>query len=145
MTKPTPAFVLVPFVREKSGHISVSASLGGKVARLIVDTGAGATCIDTEALKRFKVGLSQKSKKGGGVGSSAMKLVHIDGHDLKIANVDLTKIKIFALDLSHVNQGLAQAKVAPIDGVLGADVLSRHKACIDYSRGLIILSTTGGR
>jgi hypothetical protein len=43
--------VLIPFVREKTRHITVVGSLRGKPARLIVDKGAGATCIDSNLLK----------------------------------------------------------------------------------------------
>jgi hypothetical protein len=48
--------------------------------------------------------------------------------------------KLLTLDLSHVNAGLKKSKVAPVVGVLGADVLWRHHALIDYDRRLILLS-----
>ncbi len=47
---------------------------------------------------------------------------------------------MLTLDLSHVNAGLKKAKVEPVVGVLGADVLWRHHAVIDYDRGLMLLS-----
>ena len=119
--------------------------LGGRPARFVVDTGAGATCIHAELLKHFKLALSTFSRKGGGVGTSAMRVTTVKAQDLSLGGVDLSAIKLMALDLSHVNHGLAQARVAPIAGVLGADVFLRHGAVIDYARSCIVLSRQGKR
>jgi hypothetical protein len=54
--------------------------------------------------------------------------------------VDLSSFKLIALDLTHVVAGLAKAKVEAIVGVLGADVLHRKNAVIDYARSIILLS-----
>lgn len=139
-TKAARKVFLVPFVREKSRHITVEARLRGRAVRFVVDTGAGVTCIDSAALPRFELELSVASRKGGGVGSSAMKMTYVARHDLKLAGVDLSAIKLISLDLSHVNVGLKRAKVQPIVGVLGADVLSGHQAVIDYARSSMLLS-----
>jgi predicted aspartyl protease len=139
-TKAARKFVLVPFVREKSRHISVEARLRGRPVRFIVDTGAGPTCVDSAALVRFKLELSAASRKGGGVGSSSMKMTYIARHDLTLAGIDLSAIKLISLDLSHVNADFKRTKMKPIVGVLGSDVLWRHEAVIDYARGLMLLS-----
>jgi hypothetical protein len=96
-------FVLVPIVREKSRHIVVVAELSGRRARMVIDTGAGGTVIDSGAVERFGLKLSKASRKGGGVGSVAMRLTYVAKHDLKIADLDLSDIKLLTLDLSHVN------------------------------------------
>ena len=132
-------FTLVPFVREKSHHITVVALLSGRPARLIVDTGAGGTIVDTGALAQFGLKLSSTSRKGVGVGSSSMRTSRIAKYRLVLGDLDVSDTRLLALDLSHVNAGLTKAKVAPVHGVLGADVLWRHRALIDYSRGLLFL------
>jgi hypothetical protein len=45
------------------------------------------------------------------------------------------------MDLAHVNAGLALAKVAPIAGVFGADILWAHGAMLDYAKGIMLLSS----
>jgi len=137
-----PNNVLVPFRVERSKHITVIATLAGKEARFIVDTGAGGTCIDLNALERFGIRLSKRSSKGGGVGSAAMQLTSVAKHDLSLAELDLSKTRLHALDLSHVNAGLKAAKVKEIVGVLGADILLERNAAIDYGRRCIILADT---
>jgi hypothetical protein len=77
---------------------------------------------------------------GYGAGSAAIAVGRIAKHDLRLGGVDLSKTKLRTIDLSHVNAGLAKAAVRPIVGVIGADVLRRHKAVIDYGRSLLLLS-----
>ena len=139
-SKQLPATAMIPFQREKTGHITVVALLSGKPARFLVDTGAGGTCIHAELLQQYKLNLTSKTKKGGGVGSSTMKMTSVASHDLSLQGVDLSAFKLIAIDLSHVVAGLAKEKVEAIVGVLGADVLHRKHAVIDYARSIILLS-----
>jgi len=138
--KTTREFVLVPIIREKSHHITVVARLAGQSARFIVDTGAGGTIVDAGAVANYKLKLTSASRKGGGVGSSSMQINYVARHDLTLGDLDLSGTKLRTLDLSHVNAALAKAKVEPVAGVIGADVLWHHHAVIDYSRGIMLLS-----
>ena len=138
--KKTRQFVLIPIIREKSHHITSVARLSGRAARFIIDTGAGGTILDSEAVSLYKLELSSASDKAGGVGAAAMRMNYVAKHDLTLCELDLSSTKLLTLDLSHVNAGLKKAKVEPVVGVLGADVLWRHHAVIDYDRGLMLLS-----
>ena len=139
-TKKIRGFVLIPITKEKSHHITVVARLAGRSARFIIDTGAGGTIIDSGAVSHYKLKLSSVSRKGGGVGSVAMQMNYIAKHDLSLFGLDLSSTKLLTLDLSHVNAGLKKAKVEPVVGVIGADVLWQRHAVIDYGRGLMLLS-----
>ena len=139
--KKSQRFVVIPFIREKSGHITVAARLAGRPARFVVDTGAGGTILDSEAVSQYKLKLSSVSRKAGGVGSAAMRMNYVAKHDLALVGLDLSDTRLLTLDLSHVNAGLKKAKVEPVVGVLGADVFRRRHAIIDYDRGIVLLST----
>jgi len=139
-TKNDRRYALIPIIRERSHHITVVARLAGRPARLIVDTGAGGTILDSEAVSQYKLKLSSASRKVGGLGSAAIRMSYVAKHDLGLCGLDLSDTKVIALDLSHVNAGLTKAKVERVVGVLGADVLWRHHAIIDYDRGLMLLS-----
>lgn len=71
-----------------------------------------------------------------------MQLTAVAKHDLRLAGLDLSGYKLHAIDLSHVNAGLATEKVAPIVGVFGADILHDRQAVIDYGRQFIVLNGT---
>jgi hypothetical protein len=141
LRKNTRQFVLIPIIREKSHHITVVARLSGRPARFVVDTGAGGTVLDSEAVSRYKLKLSSAARRGGGVGSVAMRMNYVAKHDLTLFGLDLSSTKLLTLDLSHVNAALKTKKVEPVVGVLGADVLWRRHAVIDYDRGVMLLST----
>ena len=133
-------YVLIPFTRERSHHITVVARLAGRSARFIVDTGAGGTILDSGALSRYKLKLSSASSKAGGLGAAAMRLNYVAEHDLRLEGLDLSETRLLAVDLSHVNAGLNKSKVERVIGVLGADVLWNRHAIIDYGRSLMLLS-----
>ena len=139
-TKDDRRYALIPIIRERSHHITVVARLAGRPARLIVDTGAGGTILDSEAVSKYKLKLSSASRRVGGLGSAAIRMNYVAKHDLGLCGLDLSDTKLLALDLSHVNAGLTKAKVERVVGVLGADVLWRRHAIIDYDRGLMLLS-----
>jgi hypothetical protein len=41
--------------------------------------------------------------------------------------------------MSHVNEALIQYKTKPVDGIIGADVLLKGKAIIDYCNHCLYL------
>jgi hypothetical protein len=131
--------VLVPFTRQPTGHITVVAKLTRRSALFVVDTGAGGTVIHNGVLNRYKLELTGRIRKSAGMGVSGVQLTAVASHDLHLGLVDLSEIKLHALDLSHVIEGFAKANVPRIVGVLGADVLHRRHAIIDYQRQCIVL------
>lgn len=137
-----PLPVLVTFARKRSAHITVVRTLSGKPARFIIDTGAGGTCIAIGALDAYGLTLKGRSQKGGGLASMSMQLMAAAKHDLHLVGINLSRYTLHALDLSHVNAGLAAEKVRPIVGVLGADILHDRQALIDYGRQLLVLGST---
>ena len=48
-------------------------------------------------------------------------------------------LQIVLIDLSHVNQALANHEAPEVDGILGADVLRLGRAVIDYEKNRLFL------
>ncbi len=57
--------------------------------------------------------------------------------DLK--GFQIKKAVLIAIDLSHVNNTLKKGGSGRIDGVIGSDILKKHKALIDYSEKALYL------
>jgi hypothetical protein len=57
----------------------------------------------------------------------------LDHAVLTLDGLALRSDGIYAVDLSHVNQGLAMKGASRVHAVLGADVLMYHRAVIDYA------------
>jgi len=49
------------------------------------------------------------------------------------------KLHLIIFDMSHVNEALIQYKTKPVDGIIGADVLLKGKAIIDYCNHCLYL------
>ena len=59
---------------------------------------------------------------------------------LQIGDLILKDYQTVLLDLSHVNQSYLQAGLKAIDGIIGNDILMKHKAVIDYHKKELKLS-----
>jgi len=58
---------------------------------------------------------------------------------LEIGGVKLIDQDIIIFDLSHINSALHQVDENEIHGILGADLLKRLRAVIDYGRNCLYI------
>ena len=58
---------------------------------------------------------------------------------LKIGDWETHKLHLVLFDLSHVNTALTQHKAKEVDGIIGADILQKGKAFIDYNKNVLYL------
>jgi len=49
------------------------------------------------------------------------------------------KVSLVLFDLTHVNTALVAHQAEPVDGIIGADILKKGKAVIDYERKCLYL------
>jgi len=54
----------------------------------------------------------------------------------------MKKLQIVLFDLNHVNEALASQNASPVDGIIGADVLKKSRAIIDYHKKTLYLKET---
>ena len=47
-------------------------------------------------------------------------------------------IILITFDMSHINNALSQKKIDPIDGIIGADILKKSKAILDYKSNKLL-------
>jgi hypothetical protein len=117
-------------------HLSIKAKINGKVANLLIDTGASRTVFDLNRMDKFinKKDLQKNDQLSTGLGTNSMvshvsEIKKLDLNGLIIANYD----GIF-IDLSHVNKSYENIKLKPIDGVIGSDILFQFKAVVNYDK-----------
>jgi len=58
----------------------------------------------------------------------------------KVGTVDINKLYVREYDMSEVNRELERAGDLPVDGVLGADILTAYLAVIDYRSNNLFLT-----
>lgn len=125
-------YTKVPLVQLPTGHFSVGGTADAIPLFLIVDTGSSHTVIDTERAERFGLTTEDRGEQATGVGLSTQNVQSGLLEDVEIGAVRVGSVRVSVLDLSQVNRVLRGMGNAPVDGIIGADVLMAGEAVIDY-------------
>lgn len=132
-------YVGIPLVFTATNHFEIVAEINGIKGRFILDTGASNTCIGFDKTEYFSL-ISKESKiKAAGAGATNMETSVSTKNLIKIGDWKKRKAKIVLFDLTHVNEALTSHNAQPVDGIIGADVLKKAKAIIDYNESCVYL------
>ena len=119
-------------------HYLIEAKVNGIKGRFILDTGASNSCICTSLEDKFKV-ISKESKEKASSATSQMTHTKISkSNTIQIGKWE-DKINIITFDMNHINNSLSEKKIDPIDGIMGADILKKSKAILDYKSNKLYL------
>ena len=122
----------------KTKHYSLEANINGINGKFILDTGASNSCICTSLENKFKA-ISKESKEKASSATSQMTHTKISkSNTIQIGNWKNT-INLITFNMNHINKALSEKKVDPIDGIVGADVLKKSKAILDYKSNKLYL------
>ena len=133
-------FSKIPLVKSKVSHFEIKAKLNGISGKFILDTGASHSVVDEALIQKFKMKLLKKeSNNAGGLGASKFSVKHSNGNLVCFKNFTADKRKMLVMDLSHVNAALSNNGAGKVDGVIGADILNKYNAIIDYKGKAIFL------
>ena len=119
-------------------HYLIEAKVNGVSGRFILDTGASNSCICTSLEDKFKV-ISKESKEKASSATSQMTNTKISRNNAIQIGKWEDKINLITFDMSHINTALSEKKINPIDGIIGADILKKTKAILDYKKNKIYL------
>ena len=132
-------YVRIPLVLTATNHFEINASINGVMGRFILDTGASNTCVGFDKLEFFNLTSKDSKIKAAGAGATDMETQISTKNVITIGDWKRKKIKIVLFDLVHVNEALTNHKAMPVDGIIGADVLKKAKAIIDYDKHCVYL------
>jgi predicted aspartyl protease len=118
----------------KTNHFEIKATINGIKGRFILDTGASSSCVGFEAIERFNLKVKDSEIKAVGAGASDMLTQISKSNEIKIGTWKKNRVASILFNLSHVNNGLINHNADPVDGIIGADILKKGKAIIDYEK-----------
>lgn len=123
----------------KTNHFEVIATINGVKGLFILDTGASSSCIGFSDAELFNLKVKDSDIKAAGAGATDMLTQVSTKNSLKIGRWKIKKLKLVLFDLVHVNTALTTHNSKPVNGIIGADVLKKGKAIIDYDKKYLYL------
>ncbi len=124
----------IKLILTKTNHFEVKATLNGIEGNFIVDTGASNSCVGFEAVEKFNLFAQDSDVKAAGAGATDMLTQISNKNTISIGSWSRNRTSLVLFDLKHVNEALITHNAEPVDGIIGADVLKKGKAVIDYER-----------
>ena len=134
----TSGYCSVKLIFLETKHYLIEAKVNGIDGTFILDTGASNSCICTSLEDKFKVS-SKESKEKASSANSEMTNTKISKSNIIQIGKWEDKINLISFDMNHINNALSQKKVPPINGIVGADILKKSKAILDYKSNKLYL------
>lgn len=125
-------YVAVQITKAISGHLHLYATINDVAGRFVLDTGAGATVLETARAEKFKLNLKTTEELATGAGGAGMEMQENVANHIKIAALSIPDNTIYLMNLDHVNDAFTAMGMDKVDGVIGADILESQHAIIDY-------------
>ena len=115
-------------------HIMVKGLIHDKEANFLIDTGASRSVFDPKTIATFIEDIAFEKKEGltAGVGSSDLESATFVIDSFFIGGLEIHDYEAVALDLENIHEMYGKLGLPRIDGILGGDLLKRHKAVINY-------------
>ena len=132
-------YTKVPLMLTATNHFEIVAKLNGITGRFILDTGASNTCVGFDRIEFFDLTSKESKIKAAGAGATNMETLISTKNKIEIGAWKKDKLKVVLFDLIHVNEALTTHKALPVDGIIGADILKKTKAIIDYDKSCVYL------
>lgn len=115
-------------------HIMIQGRINGKEANFLIDTGASRSVFDLTTMSTF-IDDPQFQKKEGitaGVGSSDLESSTFDIESIEIGGMEIKHYQAVAIDLENIHETYEKIHLPKIHGIIGGDILVKHKAVISY-------------
>jgi hypothetical protein len=125
--------------RINTNHYEVKAKINDIEGSFILDTGASTSCVGFEAIETFNLIAKASKIKAAGAGAINMDTQVSKRNKVTIGKWSKQRIALVLFNLDHVNTALTQHDAQPVHGIIGADILRKGKAVIDYDKNCLYL------
>ena len=142
-SRSTIAMQSLTFSEAGETHVLVNAKLAQRKITLIVDTGCSLTALHSDIPHGgTPIALSSSDQTAFAVNGAidSYSIVKIDS--LTIGRLHLPPTIVSLIDLGEVKNFYLERFDIRIDGLLGCDILTRHRATINFAKRTISLYNT---
>jgi len=121
-------------------HYHLQISINGVVGNFVLDTGATHTVIDATKKDFFKINkkIVRKNQVSSGIGEDEIVSYQTGKQEFSFNKLTLS-FKPVLIDLININQSYQRLNIAPVDGILGCDLLVKLNAKINLPNKILTL------
>ena len=119
-------------------HYLIEAKVNGVSGRFILDTGASNSCVCTTLENNFNIISKETIEKASSATSEISNTKISKNNTIQIGKWE-NKINLITFDMSYVNHALNEKKIYSVSGIIGADILKKSKAILDYKKNKLYL------
>jgi len=135
----TEKYHCIKLKKTATNHFEIKAKINGKKGRFILDTGASNSCVGFDEIEKFNLITEASEHKAAGAGTTEIDTHISKKNKIKIGDYKLKKVSLVLLDLTHINNALTKQDANAVNGIIGADILEKGKAVIDYGKKKLYL------
>ena len=132
-------YVRVKLKKTITNHFEIRARINKIKGRFILDTGASKSCVGMQDAEIFNLLTEESEHKASGAGPSEIDTLMSRKNSLEIGKFRLPRTPLILIDLQHINNALRKQNAEPVNGIIGADILIKGKAIIDYNKKYLYL------
>ncbi len=132
-------YIEIPLKRTRTHHLALKAIINGVKGRFILDTGASNSCVGLDFVDYFKLNAEDSETKAAGAGATDMETKTAANNHLQIGDWTTNSFHLVLFDLIHVNTALTAHNAKEVHGIIGADILEKGKAIINYKNKTLYL------
>ncbi|WP_340065021.1 retropepsin-like aspartic protease [Ascidiimonas aurantiaca] len=127
-------YTCIPLKHTNTNHFEIIAKINDVEGRFILDTGASSTCVGFDTIEHFRLTPEETEVKASGAGARGMETQIAKRNKVSIGHWHKKNVPIILFNMAHVNSALIEHDAIPVSGIIGADMLTKAKAVIDYNK-----------
>ena len=127
-------YVKIKLKKIATNHLELKAKINGVKGRFILDTGASNSCVGLDVIDYFMLDAEVSETKAAGAGATGMETKKSTDNTMQIGKWKTIESHLVLFDMAHVNAALIQHYANEVHGIIGADILEKGKAIIDYDK-----------
>jgi len=133
-------YIAIPLDRIPTGQLQLIMFINRIEGRFILDTGATATTLDSKSKIKFRITSRAFGGVVAGAGGAGMTLEKVNPpYRIELGEIRIQGFDLYVTNLDHVNDTFENMGISPVDGVVGADLLTTMNGIIDYCNLVLYL------
>ncbi len=132
-------YISVRLKKTDTNHYQIKSKINQINGFFILDTGASNTCVDLNLFEKFNL-IFEESKIKASSATDLMSETKISKkNNLQIGKWVNNNCSVILFNMDHINKALSEREIQNVDGIIGADILKKGKAIIDYEKNRLYL------